>query len=109
MFGKRLIDAGLPDEALTALRKAVEVDPDSVIAHYTLGNAFLSLRQIDDAMAEFQKCIALNPKMPGPHFSLAKTYDEAGMKNDAKAELEIGEQVAKELRGSMQGRRVFKD
>ena len=50
---------GQVDEAIAHYRKALEINPDYVEAHYNLGNALAGRGQVDEAIAHFQKALDL--------------------------------------------------
>ena len=52
--GVNLILAGKNEEALTALNKAIELDPSLSIAYYNRGDVYKRLGQNDKAMADFK-------------------------------------------------------
>lgn len=49
------------NESIAILRKAVQLKPDYVIAHYYLAQALSAVNDIDGAEAEFRKTIELDP------------------------------------------------
>jgi adenylate cyclase len=49
------------EEALKASQKALDLDPDSAVAHASRGLAHLVCEEYADADAEFERAIALNP------------------------------------------------
>jgi tetratricopeptide (TPR) repeat protein len=52
---------GKTDEAIEALSKTVELQPDYVEAHYLLGVAFEKQGNAQQALAAFQRSLQLNP------------------------------------------------
>ncbi len=50
---------GKPEQALPELQTALAMNPDSVMAHASLGYVFSQLKRKDEAHAEFQKAITL--------------------------------------------------
>jgi protein O-GlcNAc transferase len=48
-----------PDDALTAYRRAVVLDPSFVEAWFNLGNAFTALGRFDEAIAAYRSALAL--------------------------------------------------
>lgn len=57
----QLLLAQKPDEAIAAYHRALELQPDLVLAHYNLGKAWQKYGKHEAAVACFQKLIALNP------------------------------------------------
>src|SRR5262249_39592197 len=43
-------------------QEAVRIDPDDIVAHMNLGNAYFTKRQMEDAAASYRKAIDINPK-----------------------------------------------
>lgn len=53
------------NEAVTAYRRALDLEPDSVNAHYNLALAYIDLKQYDLANQHAQKSYALGALLPG--------------------------------------------
>lgn len=53
------------DQALAAARKAVELDPDSSLAHWVLAHAIMQSDDLEQAETEYNRAIALNPNSAG--------------------------------------------
>ena len=49
------------DEAIACYRRALELQPQFVEAHFNLGNALIEQGQIAEAMACFRRAVQLNP------------------------------------------------
>jgi Flp pilus assembly protein TadD len=69
-------------EAIQALRKALQQDPDDALAHYALARALSRNDQEREAVEEYRKACVLNPRNAAwfAYFavSLARTGDPAG-------------------------------
>jgi tetratricopeptide (TPR) repeat protein len=52
---------GHADRAIAAGRKNVALDPFSIPAHFSLGEAFMAARNYPEALVEFDEAIKLNP------------------------------------------------
>jgi len=59
------------DDGAALLRRAVEIPPDFAEAALNLGNAFLSLRDLDQAIASYRRAIAARPDYALAHWNLA--------------------------------------
>jgi len=62
------------DEAVALNRRAVEVDPLSVVAHVSLGVHAYYAGQQDLAADAFQKALAISPDEPEAHYLLGLVY-----------------------------------
>ncbi len=80
-------------EADTASKKAVELDPENAEAHSSRGLA-LSLRgDIEGSEAEFKKAIELNPKLYEAHYFYARALFAQGRHEEAVKEFEAACEV----------------
>jgi tetratricopeptide (TPR) repeat protein len=62
---------GKIDEAITHLRKAIELFPSYLMAHNDLGALLLEQEKFSDAEAELRKAMGLDPKAFNPQLNLA--------------------------------------
>jgi tetratricopeptide (TPR) repeat protein len=62
------------DEAITELKDAVRLDPQSALPHNGLGIAYDRLERYSEAIAEYQAAIRLDPRFATPHSNLGDTY-----------------------------------
>jgi serine/threonine-protein kinase len=53
---------GRRDEALTQFRAALDINPQSVMAHADMGRLLKEMRQPDEAAVHFRAALAINPK-----------------------------------------------
>jgi tetratricopeptide (TPR) repeat protein len=60
-----------PDQAISELKKAIEINPDYALGYRELGALYFSLKQTDEAIKNYQKAIEINPKY-------ARAYNELG-------------------------------
>ena len=60
------------NEAVAAYRRALELAPESVTAHYNLGLAYIDLKQYDLANQHAQKSYQLGVSLPGLRTRLEK-------------------------------------
>jgi tetratricopeptide (TPR) repeat protein len=94
----REYSAMLPEEAfpraLSAAKRAVELDPTSAEAHNSLAFAtFWGFFDAATAEREFKKAIELDPKLPRAHHWYATFLVEIGRSQDALAEIERARQL----------------
>ena len=73
-----------PEQAITLLKKALQLDPRSVRAHFQLGLVLTAQKNYTAAIASYQKALALNPDFADTFFNLGFVY--AVSKNYVKAE-----------------------
>jgi hypothetical protein len=55
------MQSGQPDAAAASFRRAIELEPGHVEAHYNLANALVELVRLPEAEQEFRKALALAP------------------------------------------------
>jgi tetratricopeptide (TPR) repeat protein len=71
-----------PDEAITAFREALELDPKLVGTHLQLGIAFEAKGQLDRAIEEYKEEIKLDSRW-APHLRLANALVDTGQLDEA--------------------------
>ena len=59
--------------AITCFRRAIELDPNSAVAHNNLGNALQELGALDAAYVAFEKAVAIAPRRGAFHRMLVTT------------------------------------
>lgn len=60
-MGVKLLNSGNPEHAVASLRKAVELAPELVEAHYSLGQALIQVERLPEAIACFENVLRLRP------------------------------------------------
>jgi TolB-like protein len=65
-WAARLGDLDAVEEAFATARRALELDPESPIAHFVLGSAYSVSEEIEENIASFEQAVALDPD----HFTL---------------------------------------
>ena len=76
------------DEAVALNRRAVEVDPLSVVAHVSMGVHAYYANQLDLATDAYQKALAISPDDPEAHYLLGLVYLARSQSQRALAEFE---------------------
>jgi TolB-like protein/DNA-binding winged helix-turn-helix (wHTH) protein/Tfp pilus assembly protein PilF len=76
------------DEAVALNRRAVEIDPLSVMAHVSLGMHAYYAGQQELAIDAYQKALAISPGGPEAHYLLGLVYLEQAKPQQALAEFE---------------------
>jgi serine/threonine protein kinase len=79
---------GRCQDAIAAMRRAVELDPLSAALTYGLGNVYYWARDFDAAMKTLKDAIELDPALVTAHQVLALLYAQKGMHREAFAQLE---------------------
>jgi predicted O-linked N-acetylglucosamine transferase (SPINDLY family) len=80
-----LNEQGKPDDAVACHRRALELKPDFIAAHYNLGNALRSQRRLDDAVACYRRALELKPDFAEAHSNLGLALNDQGKLDDAVA------------------------
>ncbi|MFQ5568749.1 MAG: tetratricopeptide repeat protein [Rhodothermales bacterium] len=81
--GNEARNKGEFERAVAAYRKALEIDPRNVIAHYNLGTLLGQLKADDEAMTYFRAAIELDPNHRDARFNLATALSRAGRFEEA--------------------------
>jgi serine/threonine protein kinase/TolB-like protein/Flp pilus assembly protein TadD len=89
-YGTTLARMGRLDEAMAEHRKALELDPLSVVTNGNLGTDFYEKRQYDQAIEQLRKTIELDPNFLSVHHNLGVAYVQKSMYKEGIAEIEKG-------------------
>ena len=73
-IGASMARQGQFEDASDMARRALEIEPDSAVAHSTLGQAAAAGGDLDAAEASFQRAVELDPNTPRAHAGLADIY-----------------------------------
>ncbi len=76
------------EEAITEFRRALALDPTSLINNTTLGAAFYSARQYDQAIEQYHKALEMDPNFRLAHGNLGSAYLQKSMDREGVAEFE---------------------
>ncbi len=74
---------GKLNEATASCTKAIEIDPDDFIAHWTLGRIYFTLGKLDDALALFRRVAEIKPGFYAGHLDVAQTCLSLGRNEEA--------------------------
>jgi adenylate cyclase len=86
-FGSVLNSAGMPEEAINVLKKAIRLNPIPPAWYLrNLGDAYRKMRQYENAIREYKKSVYLQPDNMFSHLNLALCYVKLGRNADAEAE-----------------------
>jgi tetratricopeptide (TPR) repeat protein len=91
---------GRLDEAIASAKRARELDPLSVIYHWTTDFYRMAGRH-DEAITETGRALEMNPNLFIARFVLASTYSDLGRHEEAIAEFKKGVEVAPGFIGFM--------
>jgi len=72
---------GNMDEAVAQYRKALEINPNDVLALFNLGRALSDREQFLDAMPLFERLVNVTPDDPLAWFQLAKVYEKLELRH----------------------------
>jgi len=84
------------EQALSASRKAFDLDPDLPEAHASLGLALAQNNQFEEAVKEFERAIQLNPKFFEAYYEYARICRSHGKHEHAAELFEKASQVRPE-------------
>jgi serine/threonine-protein kinase len=97
-FGEYLAAVGRHQEALAAFKRAIDLDPLSLIIHATLGrHGFYFARQYDQAIAQLQKTLDMDDSFWVARLWLGWTYANMGLLPEALAELQTARRLDNNL------------
>jgi len=71
-------------EAMHALRKALNYQPDHAGIHNNLAMAYLAVGKTENAIAHFQEAISRQPDYANAHYNLALALRKTGRHEEAK-------------------------
>jgi TolB-like protein len=89
-----LVSYGRFDEAIAEGRRAVELDPLSVVINADLGLTFYLSRRYDDAIGQLRKTLAIDPTSFYAHYSLGIALQLKGDLSAAISEYEKAKQLS---------------
>jgi tetratricopeptide (TPR) repeat protein len=74
-----------PLQALTFLRKAIELEPLNALAHFNLGNALVQTNQVPAAVEQYEEAIRIDPKLESNCYNnLGAALLDVGAPHDAE-------------------------
>ena len=92
MLGQTLLILHQEEEAVHELRTAVELEPDSPLAHHFLGTALFNSQNFQAAETEFRQAVRLQPSASN-HYYLAACLMNLGRYDEALAELDTAAEM----------------
>ena len=100
---------GRQEAAVTALRRAVKVDPEAAPAHRELGSMLLRQRDLRKAGAHLRKAGKLSPRDPDTHFALGSLYLQLKDRNRAIGHLRAVLKLAPGTTSASTASRLLRD
>jgi TolB-like protein/DNA-binding winged helix-turn-helix (wHTH) protein/Tfp pilus assembly protein PilF len=82
-YGGYLSATGRFQEAEAEKKRALELEPLSLVINFELGLAFYFSRSYDHAIDQFHKTLELDSNFPPPYTFLAAAYEQKGMFEEA--------------------------
>jgi tetratricopeptide (TPR) repeat protein len=83
-----LIVLGKFDDAVAEVKRAVELDPLSVIINADLGNTLFSAHRYDEAIEQLRKTVEMEPNFYYARWNLGQALEMKGLIKEARAEYE---------------------
>jgi adenylate cyclase len=79
-------NAGLPEEAVRSLERAIRINPvgPELQMFVGIGYAFIELRRFDEAIVAGKKALRQNPSFPGAYRCLASAFAHLGRDDEAR-------------------------
>ena len=75
---------GKLNEATASCTKAIEIDPDDFIAHWTLGRIYFTEGKLDQALELFKRVAEIKPGFYAGHLDVAQTCVGLGLTEEAE-------------------------
>jgi tetratricopeptide (TPR) repeat protein len=82
-LGIALFQKGNIDEAISAYKRTITIDPRYEKAYFSLGYAYARKGMIDKAISDFKQALSLNPRHAEAHYALGFVYNAKGMSDEA--------------------------
>jgi TolB-like protein/Tfp pilus assembly protein PilF len=97
-YGEYLAAVGRHPEAIAAFKRAIDLDPLSLIIHASLGrHGYYFARQYDQAIAQLQKTLDMDENFWVARLWLGWTYANIGRLSEALSELQTGRRLDNNL------------
>ena len=85
-YGGYLSVVGHSNEAIAERKRALELEPLSLVINFELGLSYYHARDYDRAIEQFQKTLELDQNFPAARNLLPAAYEQKGMYKEAIAE-----------------------
>ncbi len=96
LYGNALAGQSKNKEAVSAFRKALDIDPSVGELHFNVGILLTSLSRIDEAITSYKKAVNLKPNLTDAHYNLGAAlqsqdkFDQAASSYQKAIALEPG-------------------
>jgi predicted CXXCH cytochrome family protein len=81
------------EEEIAEYKRALEIDPDFVLAYLNWGGALYSKGRYEEAIQVYRQGINVNPLMASLHYSLGVALEQAHHAEEAKAEMALAQKI----------------
>ena len=95
---------GKMNEATASCTKAIEIDPDDFIAHWTLGRIYFTEGKLEQALELFRRVAEIKPGFYAGHLDVAQTCTGLGRTSEAEGCLRALARTDAELPAAESGR-----
>jgi tetratricopeptide (TPR) repeat protein len=92
-YGTFLVRTSRPEEGITMLKKAAEIDRKSAPVRYQLGKAYFDLRRYPEAQQATEEAATLAPKDSPTHYLLGRIYQRLNKQELAEKEFKLTEDL----------------
>jgi len=100
-YASYLIATGRSDEGIEQARKALELDPLSLMINSNVGWSYYLVRRYDDALLQFQATLELDANFGPAHLNLGRVYEGKGKMEEAIFEMNKGISLSGESPGGL--------
>ncbi|NLP09205.1 protein kinase [bacterium] len=84
-------------EAHAEARRALELDPLSLIINTNLGDVYYAMREYDQALKQYKNTLALDATVPWAHTGMGSIYEIQGRIDEAIVEYEKAKNLAQDI------------
>jgi serine/threonine protein kinase/tetratricopeptide (TPR) repeat protein len=85
-YGHLLCGLGRHEEAIARVKRALELDPLSILLHTSVGDTYFYARRYEESMRWYRKAMELDEAFIPAHTDLARALELAGRFEEAEAE-----------------------
>jgi tetratricopeptide (TPR) repeat protein len=89
---------GKKNEAISALERAIAIDPKNFEARWSLGRALILSERFKEAVEALQVVVALDPQRADAHYQLGQALRRLGRNEEAGREFAIVDKLNTEFR-----------